>query len=110
MILLSPPMPSAARMVPSQLADAARDHHHERVDDVVLAEPGPHVADLGERAAGEAGQPAPEREGGGVHPAGADAEAGAIPRFWVTARMRRPAFDLEESEVHRPHADGRPAR
>ena len=48
------PRPSAAYTVPASWPDAAQHHHHERVDDVVLAEVGADVADLRERAAGEA--------------------------------------------------------
>src|SRR5262249_16843581 len=57
-----------------QLADAPGDDDHERVDDVVLAQLGPHVADLGERAPREPGQPGAERERTRIHPARADAE------------------------------------
>src|SRR5207247_2643981 len=41
---------------PRELPDAARHHHHEGVHDVVLAERWPHVADLGEGGAREAGE------------------------------------------------------
>src|SRR5882724_1571736 len=41
---------------PRELPDAARHHHHVGVHDVVLAERWPHVADLGEGGAREAGE------------------------------------------------------
>src|SRR5687768_4598972 len=49
-----------------ELPDAAEDDDEERVDDVALAEVGPDVVDLRERAAGEAGDAGAEAEGPGV--------------------------------------------
>ena len=46
-----------------ELADAAQHDDHERVDDVALAEVGADVADLRQRAAGEAGDAGAQAEG-----------------------------------------------
>src|SRR5437762_2906364 len=48
---------------PRELADAARHYDHERIDDVVLAERGPDVSDLRQRAAPEARETCAESEG-----------------------------------------------
>ena len=59
--LLSTPSPSAGVHGAGELADAAQHDDHERVDDVALAEVGTDVADLRQRAAGEAGDARAER-------------------------------------------------
>src|SRR5262245_30718264 len=101
MILLRPPIPSAARMLPRSLPTPARHHDQERVDDVVLPQIGAHVADLGQRAACQPGQAGAERERARVDPSRAHAEArghsavlrdGADPEAGVRA---------EEQHVHR---------
>src|SRR5689334_25080221 len=58
-----------------ELPHATGDDDHEGVDDVVLAERGPDIADLRERGARETRQPGAERERRGIDPAGTDAEA-----------------------------------
>ena len=89
--LFSTPRPSAAYDGARELADAAQHDHHERVDDVALAEVGPDVADLRQRAAGQAGDARAEREGERVDARGVDAHARAIGRFCVTPRTNRPS-------------------
>ena len=42
------------------IADAADDHGHEGIDDVVLAEAGADIADLREERAGQSGEAAAE--------------------------------------------------
>ena len=73
--LLAKPRPSAAYTVPASWPDAAEHHHHEGVDDVALAEVGPDVADLRERAAGEAGDAGAEAERPHVDARGRHADA-----------------------------------
>ena len=51
-------------------------NHHERVDDVALAKVGADVADLAQRAAGQAGDTRTQREGVGVDACGVDTHAG----------------------------------
>src|SRR6266508_5511558 len=63
-----------------ELPHPARHDDHEGVDDVVLAELGADVADLGQRAAGQPRKPGAERERQGVHAARADTEACRHPR------------------------------
>ena len=58
------------------VADAADDHGHEAVDDVVLAEAGPTLPIWREERAGQSGEAAAEGEGEHVHPLGAHAHAG----------------------------------
>ena len=86
-----------------ELAHPARHHHHEGVHDVVLAQLGPHVADLGERAAGEAGQPRPEREGERVHPPRAHAEAGRHAAVLGDGADAQAGVGPEEQQVHGRH-------
>ena len=57
-----------------EVADAAEDHHHERVDDVGLPEVGPDVGELAERDARDAGDPGAQAEGHRVDPVAADAD------------------------------------
>src|SRR5215471_11086001 len=57
-----------------ELAHAAGDDHHERVDDGVLAQFWSDVPDLGERAAGQSREPRAQRERAGVHPPRSDPE------------------------------------
>ena len=56
-----------------QVADAAEDHDHERVDDVGLSEVRADVGQLAERDAGDAGDARAEAERHRVHPLAADA-------------------------------------
>ena len=49
-----------------ELADAAEHDDHEAVDDVALAEVGADIADLAQRAAGQARDAGAQREGVGV--------------------------------------------
>src|SRR5437660_1456070 len=65
-----------------ELADAAEHHHQERVDDVALAEIRADVAELRERAAGEAGDAGAEAEGPGVDPRGRHADARGHGAVW----------------------------
>src|SRR5437588_12401058 len=46
-----------------ELANAAQHDDHERIDDIALAEIGPHVADLRQSTASQARDPCPETEG-----------------------------------------------
>src|SRR5712691_13533779 len=59
-----------------EFAYAAGHDDHERVHDVVLPELGPDIADLRERASGQAGESRAEGERESVHAAGPDAETG----------------------------------
>ena len=56
-----------------QIADAAEHHHHERIDDVGLAEIRSDVGQLAQRDAGDAGDAGSEAERHGVDPLAADA-------------------------------------
>src|SRR5689334_16881352 len=53
--LVEPADPERGDDAAEELPHAARHHHHERVDDVVLAELGADVADLGDGAARQPG-------------------------------------------------------
>ena len=60
------PMMNADRQRAEQALDAAEHHHDEGVDDVLLAGHRAGGGEHGERAAGDAGQSAAEREGLGI--------------------------------------------
>ena len=84
---------------PGELADAAGDDHHERVDDVVLAQRRARRCRSGSSAQpASPARPAPKAKVvASTTPARTPRHA-LIARFWVTARMRRPALVRKRSQ------------
>src|SRR6266853_4307725 len=60
-----------------ELSHAAENHHHEGIDDVGLSEIGADIADLRQRAAGQAGNTRAQAEGQGIDARCGHADAGS---------------------------------
>src|SRR5258708_2417772 len=90
-----------------ELSDAAEHDHHERIDDVRLAEVGPDVADLRERTSGKPGDSRAQAEGPRIDARRWNADAGSHRAVLRDAADKEPETRTREEERHaREHGTG----
>ena len=92
-----------------QLPHTAEHDHHERVDDVVLAQIGPDVADLRKRAAGEARDAGAEPERPHVDACGRHADAGRHLAVLRHAAHKQAEPRLVQQQIDQKHDGERKA-
>src|SRR5712671_373228 len=91
-----------------ELPHAAENHHHEGIDDVGLPEIGADIADLRQRAAGQAGNARAQAEGQGIDARGGHADAGSHGAVLSHAANEQPqACFREEQPYPAEHGSGK---